>query len=240
MTDVYFGDLSIIPGEMLNEINRVCEKNIVRVPMQPGDVLLCDNYRVLHGRDVFQGDRLHGAPPPVQAARWCGLDWNARGREARRGAPSQRSSRHAPHAKQHAKRPTDVTSLLAANISPTDSAAAPAASRSRQLVWGGRRAQGRACERRPPERVHQQVRGRRLRRCADAGALGERRRSTWSVFFSRDAPNFAHGLRLCGGAVILRWRWPRRLACRDAMRGVERRVRGYSEIGRWHTALLTA
>jgi len=59
MTDVYFGDLSIIPGEMLNEINRVCEKNIVRVPMQPGDVLLCDNYRVLHGRDVFQGDRLH-------------------------------------------------------------------------------------------------------------------------------------------------------------------------------------
>ena len=24
-----------------------------------GDVLLCDNYRVLHGRDVFEGDRLH-------------------------------------------------------------------------------------------------------------------------------------------------------------------------------------
>ena len=37
----------------------MCEKNIVTVPMKPGDVLLCDNYRVLHGRDIFEGDRLH-------------------------------------------------------------------------------------------------------------------------------------------------------------------------------------
>lgn len=27
--------------------------------MEPGDVLLVDNYRALHGRDVFQGDRFH-------------------------------------------------------------------------------------------------------------------------------------------------------------------------------------
>ena len=46
-------------GELLAKVNEACEKNIVRVPMQPGDVLLCDNYRVLHGRDVFEGDRLH-------------------------------------------------------------------------------------------------------------------------------------------------------------------------------------
>jgi len=59
MTDVFFGDLEIIPGELLAKVNEACEKNIVRVPMQPGDVLLCDNYRVLHGRDVFEGDRLH-------------------------------------------------------------------------------------------------------------------------------------------------------------------------------------
>ena len=59
MTDVYFGDLELIPGEMLNHVNEVCEKNIVRVPMQPGDILLCDNYRVLHGRDIFEGERLH-------------------------------------------------------------------------------------------------------------------------------------------------------------------------------------
>uniref|UniRef100_A0A7S4F0R0 TauD/TfdA-like domain-containing protein n=1 Tax=Chrysotila carterae TaxID=13221 RepID=A0A7S4F0R0_CHRCT len=59
MTDVYFGDLSIIPGDVLQKVNEVCEANIVRVPMQPGDVLLCDNYRVLHGRDIFEGERLH-------------------------------------------------------------------------------------------------------------------------------------------------------------------------------------
>lgn len=59
MTDIYFGDLSLIPGEMHAHINAVSEKNIVTVPMTPGDVLLCDNYRVLHGRDIFSGDRLH-------------------------------------------------------------------------------------------------------------------------------------------------------------------------------------
>ena len=59
MTDVFFGDLSIIPAEMVRKINEACEKNIAAVPMKAGDVLLCDNYRVLHGRDVFEGDRLH-------------------------------------------------------------------------------------------------------------------------------------------------------------------------------------
>jgi len=59
MTDIYYGDLSLIPGEVLSHVNEVCEKNIVRVPMAPGEVLLCDNYRVLHGRDIFTGERLH-------------------------------------------------------------------------------------------------------------------------------------------------------------------------------------
>ena len=59
MTDVYYGDLDIIEGELLEKVRDACEKNIVNVPMQAGDVLLCDNYRVLHGRDVFEGDRLH-------------------------------------------------------------------------------------------------------------------------------------------------------------------------------------
>ena len=35
------------------------EKHITALPMEPGDVLLVDNYRALHGRDVFQGDRFH-------------------------------------------------------------------------------------------------------------------------------------------------------------------------------------
>ena len=59
MTDVYFGDLSLIPGELIQKVNEACEKNIVRVPMESGDVLLVDNYRVLHGRDVFVGERQH-------------------------------------------------------------------------------------------------------------------------------------------------------------------------------------
>jgi alpha-ketoglutarate-dependent taurine dioxygenase len=59
MTDVYYGNLEILPGELLEKVKQACEKNIAHVPMQAGDVLLCDNYRVLHGRDVFEGDRLH-------------------------------------------------------------------------------------------------------------------------------------------------------------------------------------
>ena len=34
-------------------------QNLVYVPMQAGDVVLVDNYQVLHGRDVFEGERLH-------------------------------------------------------------------------------------------------------------------------------------------------------------------------------------
>jgi len=67
MTDVFFGDLEIIPGELIAKVNEACEKNIVRVPMEAGDVLLCDNYRVLHGRDVFVGERQH-------AVSWFGDD----------------------------------------------------------------------------------------------------------------------------------------------------------------------
>ena len=59
MTEVYHGDLSPIASADLDHINEVSQKNIARIPMQPGDVLLCDNYRVLHGRDIFKGDRYH-------------------------------------------------------------------------------------------------------------------------------------------------------------------------------------
>jgi len=59
MTEVYHGDLSPISSDDLDHINEVSEKNIQKIAMQPGDVLLCDNYRVLHGRDIFDGDRYH-------------------------------------------------------------------------------------------------------------------------------------------------------------------------------------
>jgi len=59
MTETFFGDLSAIPENVLEEVDRASRKNIVPTPMQAGDVLLVDNYRMLHGRDIFQGDRLH-------------------------------------------------------------------------------------------------------------------------------------------------------------------------------------
>ena len=59
MTETFFGDLTAIPERHLDEVDRVSRKNIVAVPMKEGDVLLVDNYRVLHGRDIFKGDRYH-------------------------------------------------------------------------------------------------------------------------------------------------------------------------------------
>ena len=59
MTEVFYGDLSSDTSMDLDHINEVSQKNIRDIPMQPGGVLLCDNYRVLHGRNVFKGDRYH-------------------------------------------------------------------------------------------------------------------------------------------------------------------------------------
>ena len=35
MTDIYFGDLSLIPGEMLNHVNKVREHTIVHAQPSP-------------------------------------------------------------------------------------------------------------------------------------------------------------------------------------------------------------
>ena len=60
MTDVYLGDaLGRVSPEDCEEVARACEKHIVALPMEAGDVVLVDNYRALHGRDVFEGDRYH-------------------------------------------------------------------------------------------------------------------------------------------------------------------------------------
>jgi hypothetical protein len=59
MTETFYGDLTPIPAADLEEIDRASRANIVPTPMTEGDVLLVDNYRVLHGRDVFTGDRCH-------------------------------------------------------------------------------------------------------------------------------------------------------------------------------------
>jgi hypothetical protein len=59
MTEVYYGDLSHIPAADLEHIDEVSRKHIVAMKMEPGDTLLIDNYRLLHGRDIFEGERLH-------------------------------------------------------------------------------------------------------------------------------------------------------------------------------------
>lgn len=59
MTEVYHGDLSIIDYSDVDHINEVCEKNTVSCMMKEGDVILVDNYRFLHGRKVFKGERKH-------------------------------------------------------------------------------------------------------------------------------------------------------------------------------------
>mmetsp|Transcript_26323 Transcript_26323/g.61742 ORF Transcript_26323/g.61742 Transcript_26323/m.61742 type:complete len:426 (-) Transcript_26323:303-1580(-) len=74
MTDVYYGDLSGIPKEDLEHIDEVSRKHIVRVPMQPGDIIFVDNYRMLHGRDIFKGDRFH-------AVAWFGEQTDANGQK---------------------------------------------------------------------------------------------------------------------------------------------------------------
>jgi len=56
---MFYGDGSEIPQADLDHINDVIMKNLVYVPMKEGDVVLVDNYQVMHGRDVFEGVRLH-------------------------------------------------------------------------------------------------------------------------------------------------------------------------------------
>jgi hypothetical protein len=58
-----YGDGGEIPQEHLDHIVAVADKNKVNIPMVPGDVVLVDNYRALHGREGFRNSpdqtRLH-------------------------------------------------------------------------------------------------------------------------------------------------------------------------------------
>jgi hypothetical protein len=72
MTDVFLGpNMEKIAEEDCEEIRRVCEENIFPVPMEHGDVLLIDNYRTLHGRETFEGDRFHA----VTWFTWPNAEW---------------------------------------------------------------------------------------------------------------------------------------------------------------------
>mmetsp|Transcript_5340 Transcript_5340/g.10180 ORF Transcript_5340/g.10180 Transcript_5340/m.10180 type:complete len:452 (-) Transcript_5340:120-1475(-) len=78
MTEVFYADtMEPLTLEDCNEIKRASEKHIAALSMEPGDVLLVDNYRALHGRDIFQGDRFHA----VSWFTWDDEEW--RGNERR-------------------------------------------------------------------------------------------------------------------------------------------------------------
>ena len=59
-TDAFFGDLQPISHAELEHIDDVIMRNVKRIEMQPGDVVLLDSYQVLHGREPFTGEREHG------------------------------------------------------------------------------------------------------------------------------------------------------------------------------------
>jgi len=59
-SDMYFGDDAQISDEDLEEMDRVTMKNVQFVKMTEGDVVLLDNYKCMHGRNVFDGTRKHG------------------------------------------------------------------------------------------------------------------------------------------------------------------------------------
>ncbi|VEU37678.1 unnamed protein product [Pseudo-nitzschia multistriata] len=58
-SDMYFGDDGIITDEQLKQMDDVTVKNIRYVKMTEGDVVLLDNYKCMHGRNVFEGTRKH-------------------------------------------------------------------------------------------------------------------------------------------------------------------------------------
>ncbi|KAL1504955.1 hypothetical protein AB1Y20_008722 [Prymnesium parvum] len=70
-TDVFYGDFSEIPPRDLDHIEEAVMQNVIRIPMERGDVVLLDSYRALHGREIFEGPRLH-------AVRWLfDSEWSA-------------------------------------------------------------------------------------------------------------------------------------------------------------------
>ncbi|GMH81542.1 hypothetical protein TrVE_jg1073 [Triparma verrucosa] len=59
-SDMFFGDDGDISDEDLKHLDEVTNDNIQYVEMNEGDVVLLDNYKTMHGRNVFDGTRKHG------------------------------------------------------------------------------------------------------------------------------------------------------------------------------------
>ncbi len=59
-SDMYYGDDGAISDEDLEHMDEITMKNVQFVKMTEGDVVLLDNYKCMHGRNVFDGTRKHG------------------------------------------------------------------------------------------------------------------------------------------------------------------------------------
>lgn len=59
-SDMFYGDDGDISEEDLKHMDEVTMKNVKFVKMTEGDVVLLDNYKCMHGRNVFDGTRKHG------------------------------------------------------------------------------------------------------------------------------------------------------------------------------------
>ena len=59
-SDMFFGDDGELTADQLQHIDEVTMKNVRFVKMTEGDVVLLDNYKTMHGRNVFDGTRKHG------------------------------------------------------------------------------------------------------------------------------------------------------------------------------------
>lgn len=57
---MFLGDDSELTEQQLQVLDEVTMKNVRFVKMRQGDVVLLDNYKTLHGRNVFEGTRKHG------------------------------------------------------------------------------------------------------------------------------------------------------------------------------------
>ena len=55
--NVYYGDGTAIPDDVVEHLGKVFERVAVRVPWQKGDLIMLDNMLTAHARDPFEGER---------------------------------------------------------------------------------------------------------------------------------------------------------------------------------------
>jgi hypothetical protein len=56
---MFFGDDGSLTEAQLKHMDEITMKNVKFVKMTEGDVVLLDNYKCMHGRNVFDGTRKH-------------------------------------------------------------------------------------------------------------------------------------------------------------------------------------